>query len=80
MSVTVELDEKTLLKAECNANIHDPVLLLKNLVQRESERDNSHTSTAEKRAAEAAKRLADLGGSMKSLEIPRRRRSEDYIP
>ena len=78
MSITIEVDEETLLKAEAAANIHDPSKLVRLLLEREIERQSLPPDIAQQQRLEAALRLANLGGSMPNLEMPRRRRVEDY--
>jgi hypothetical protein len=80
MSITLEVDEEILRKAEAAANIHDPTVLIRRLLEREIERKSSQVDAEKKNRLEAAKRLADLGGTMPNLAMPRRRRSENYIP
>ncbi len=63
MSITLNIDEGLLLKAEELTNIHDHSELIRNLLEEKIAR------------REAQRRLADLGGTMPDLEVPTRKRS-----
>ena len=76
MSITIEVDEEILRKAEVAANIYDPSALFQRLLEKEI---TLSAPASETRAQETARYFAALGGSMPDLEMPRRRRVEDYL-
>ena len=79
MSITIEVDEKILRKASKAANISDPAELVRELLLREGRKHPPPAKMSSKKAHELAKSIAALGGTMPNLEMPRRRRVEDYL-
>ncbi len=82
MSITIDISDEKLREAEQALDIHDPTqlflsLLEEKLAARAAERD---TAPPESMTDEDARRyLATIGGSMPEIEMPRRRRVEDYL-
>ncbi len=78
MSITIEIDDASLVKAKAAAKINDASALVRQLLLKEIERQAMEPKRDNQRAREDAQYFAALGGSMPDLEIPRRRRVEDY--
>jgi hypothetical protein len=87
MSISVEVDEEILRKAEDASHIHDHSELVRRALEtftlrREAQKRLAATSSeaapVPATREEAYRFLAAIGGSMPELELPRRRRVEDY--
>ncbi len=82
MSITIDIPEEKLREAEEALDIHDPTqlflsLLEEKLAARAMEREAAPPASMTQE--EAFRYLATIGGSMPGIEMPRRRRVEDYL-